>query len=138
MKRMGLLSILILFTACADKISSAELQHLNGYWEIKKVVFPKGDTKEYTLSSTIDYITLEENKGYRKKVQPRPDGTFVTSDDAASFRIINTNGTFTLHYSNDYSEWEEQVIELTAQKFTVVNQENIRYYYKRYQAIVIK
>ncbi len=136
MKRMIFLSVLFLYTACADKINSSDLQYLNGYWEIQKVVFPKGDTKEYNLNSTIDYITFDENKGYRKKVQPRLDGTFVTSDDAASFSILNTNGSFTLHYSNDFSEWEEQIIELTAQKFTVVNQENIRYYYKRYKPIV--
>ncbi|MCW5515827.1 lipocalin family protein [Muriicola sp. Z0-33] len=135
MKRMILLSVLFLFTACADKINSSELHHLNGYWEIQKVVFPKGDTKEYNLNTTIDYITFEDNKGYRKKVQPRLDGTFITSDDAASFRLIGTKGSFKLQYHNEFSEWEEQIIELSAEKLTVVNQENIRYYYKRHQTI---
>jgi len=130
-----LLLILFLLTACADKITSSELHHLNGYWEIEKVVFPEGQTKEYNLNTTIDFITLEQNKGYRKKVQPRLDGTYITSDDAATFRLIIDNGSYKLHYSNDLSDWEEQILEISADKLTVVSEENIRYYYKRHRPI---
>lgn len=136
MPRILLLSLFFVFTACADKISSSELHHLNGYWEIQKVVLPNGDTKEYDLNTTIDFIILEGKEGYRKKVQPRLDGTFITSDDAVSFRLINVNSTFKLLYSNDLSEWEEQIIDISDKILTVVSEENIRYYYIRYQPIV--
>ena len=138
MNRIFLLSLLLLFMACGDKITSSELQHLNGYWEIQKVVFPQGDTKEYNLNTTIDFITLEHNTGFRKKVQPKLDGTYITSDDAVSFRIINVDGDFKLHYSNDLNQWEERIIEISKERLTVVSEENIRYYYKRYQPIVVE
>ncbi|MBT8185380.1 MAG: hypothetical protein KJN76_11120 [Eudoraea sp.] len=133
MSRLLFLMMFFLIFSCQEKISSSDLQYLNGYWEIEKVEFPRGDTKEYSMNSTIDFIHFENKEGYRKKVQPRLDGTYITSDDAEAFRLIDTNGSFYLHYSNNLSKWEEQILEISADKLTVVSQENIRYYYKRYQ-----
>lgn len=138
MSRILLFSAILVFSACADKISTSELHHLNGYWEIQKVVFPQGDTKKYKLNTTIDFFFLEDDKGYRKKVQPRLDGTYITSDDAEYFSITHLNDSFKLHYSNELSEWEEGIIEISDEKITIVSEENIRYYYKRYQPIAVE
>ena len=135
MPRILLLLAIFVFTACAEKINPSELHLLNGYWEIQKVVFPQGDTKEYNLNTTIDFFTLEDDKGYRKKVQPKLDGTYITSDDAEFFSIIHLDGTFKLHYRNALSEWEEGIVEISDEKLTIVSEENIRYNYKRYQPI---
>ena len=77
---MRVLSILmVLFVGCSPKISQEDLQLLNGYWEIEKVIFPIGETKDFKSSTTIDFIELDGMKGFRKKVQPKFNGTFETS-----------------------------------------------------------
>ena len=39
-----------------------DLKNLNGYWEIEKVTFPNGETKDYSVSTTIDYIELKGDR----------------------------------------------------------------------------
>ena len=138
MWRIVFLLLLLINLGCADTVREEDLQHLNGYWEIEKVDFPEGESKQYSLNTTIDYITIEGDSGYRKKVQPRLDGTFLTSDDAANFRIIKTEDSYSLLYSNSFDQWEEQLIAISAEEFTVVNQDNIRYHYKRFHTMAIE
>ena len=132
MKRYGLLIFLVLLN-CADTISSEDLIHLPGYWEIEKVVFPNGDTKEYGLNTTIDYFETQDMKGFRKKVQPKLDGTFITSDDAAPFEILTKSNKFIVMYTSDGHSWEEEMVCLTAEILVMVNEEGITYHYKRFE-----
>ena len=135
MKRLLLTVPLLFLIACTSKISKSDLHYLNGYWEIEKVVFPQGDSKEYELNTTVDFFTLEGNSGYRKKVQPKLDGSFTTSNDAELFSILEVKDRFYIHYKNSLSEWQEQIEKISDKNLTVVNEENIRYYYRRFQPI---
>jgi hypothetical protein len=124
--------------ACQNKVDQLDLPLLNGYWEIEKVTFPDGSEKEYTVNTSVDYIEVTDQKGFRKKVQPNFNGTYVTSNDAEMFTIHENEGVFTLNYKTDLSEWREKIISLSKNNFTVLSEENIKYQYKKFEPINIE
>lgn len=126
---------LILFLGCSPSIEKEDLQHLNGYWEIEKVEFPNGQTKEYAISMTIDYIKLDGMSGFRKKVQPQLNGSYRTSDDAEHFDIIQKNEVFKMVYGLETKQREEKVILIDENSFAVRNQDDKIYIYKRYKPL---
>jgi len=99
------------------------------------VTFPDNSKKTYEISATVDFFQLEGSKGYRKKVQPSMDGTFDTSDDAISFEVRQADRGILLLYSNTTDSWEEQLLEIDANTFTVRNEAGIEYAYKRYETL---
>lgn len=136
---MRFISLVVVFTfliGCDEKIAIQDLDQLNGYWEIEKVVFPDGQTKEYTVNNTIDYINYQDLKGFRKKVRPNLDGTFTTSDDAELFEISKEKSTFRMHYTNDLNQWEEQIIRIDQDRMTMKTPEGVSYHYKRFKGIL--
>ncbi len=110
---------------------------LSGYWEINKVIFSNGKTKEYNVNTSVDYIQFEGLKGFRKKVQPKLNGTYQTSDDAEAFLISEIDGNFFIIYKTELSEWSEQLVRLNSDTFSVVNEHDVRYVYKRFEPISI-
>ncbi|MBT8187303.1 MAG: hypothetical protein HKP38_04055 [Croceitalea sp.] len=136
LKKIVVLGFLILI-GCQKNIDAAALPYLTGYWEIKMVEFTDGSKKEYTVNPSVDYIELQGMKGYRKKVQPKFDGSFDTSDDAELFEIIKKDENFVMVYKNAWSSWEEKLILLKPNTFVVKNEEGIKYSYKRYEPINI-
>lgn len=138
MKNGLLLGLVFLLVGCANKVSKEAIPHLNGYWEIKKVVLPDGTSKEYSISTTVDYIQLEDLQGFRKKVQPKFDGTYDTSNDAEFFTIVEVGENLHILYKNELSEWSETLVELDKNSFSVVNEEGIRYFYQRFNPIKAK
>ncbi len=129
---------LLILLSCGRKVTSEDLGYLDGYWEIEEVIFPSGDKKAYDMNATVDYIETSGMSGYRKKVQPLPDGSFITSDDAENFVISERNGIFYMEYSNEMSTWEEEIESLTPERFGVINQDQIHYLYKRFQPIILE
>ena len=130
--------ILCLYVGCTPKVSQDSLLYLNGYWEIKEVEFPDGNTKEYKVNTNLDYIKIDGLVGFRKKVQPKFDGTYITTDDAEPFRILREDETFALYYKNELSAWTERITSLSEDRFSVINEDNITYSYARYVPINAK
>lgn len=131
MKRLLLLFFLGVFFSCKQNITQADMVNLNGYWEIEKVVLPDGDKKEYKINETIDFFKIEADKGFRKKVMPQLDGTYLTNDVQEEFLVVVKDGEASLQYKTTYASWNEEIIELTKDKLVVKNQQEIEYYYKR-------
>lgn len=138
MKQFISFSISILLIGCSNSVSKEDLQYLNGYWEIEEVVFSNGENKEFKVSSTIDFIEVDSLKGFRKKMQPKFDGSYTTSNDAELFTILEKDGGFEFYYKNGLSEWTEKITKLSESNFSVVNQDTITYLYKRFQPINAK
>ena len=128
----------LLFCACGRNVFIEDAKHLNGYWQIGKVTLPDKTSKTYELSSAVDYIEIENSKGFRKKVQPSIDGTFNTSDDAIPFQVIDRDENVYLVYSNGTDSWEEHLLSAGPDAFTVRNQEGITYEYNRYKPISLQ
>lgn len=118
-------------------VSENKLTLLNGYWEIDSVEFPNGGEKKYKMNSTLDYIKLEGLTGYRKKVTPRFDGNFETSDDAEPFQIEIKEASYTLVYVNNLSQWKETLTAISDDRFTIKNADDVLYHYKRFVPISI-
>ena len=131
MKRILLLIVLVSALSCKQKITEADLSNLNGYWEIEKVELPDGDKKEYKVNETIDFFKIEANKGFRKKVMPQLDGTYLTNDIQEDIVIAVKDGDATIQYKTTYASWKEEIIELTKDKLVVKNEQDLEYHYKR-------
>lgn len=137
MKRFLHFTALLLFFGCATQVSQEDLNNLNGYWEIEQVTFPGGETKDFTVNPSVDYIELNDLMGFRKKMQPKFDGSFTTSDDAEPFEIKTVQDGFEFHYENEMSKWVETIQSVSKDHFSVVNEDNITYTYKRFRPIDI-
>lgn len=137
MKKYAILLLTLFFISCGNTVDKDKLSLLNGYWEITEVQFKNGGKKEYKISPTVDYIQLENLKGFRKKVNPKFDGSFETSDDAEPFTIVEEGERFNMHYKNDLSEWNETITALSEDTFLVKNAEGTVYRYKRFEPIKI-
>lgn len=136
MRKSLLLGVLLLFN-CGPKNAALEMDSLNGYWEIEEVFFPDKSIKTYDISTTIDFFTYKDGKGFRKKVQPSLDGTYTTSDDAIPFIKVEVEGTVYLRYTNGQESWEEEVQLVQANMLRLRNAAGIQYTYSRYEPIAI-
>ncbi|SDQ59693.1 hypothetical protein [Flagellimonas zhangzhouensis] len=140
MKKIVPFLFLLFIFACQDSPSVAEsdLHYLNGYWEISEVEFPDGSLKEYGLNSNIDFIQLEDGKGFRKKLQANLGGTYDTSNhDVEQLTVSPSNDIFIMSYDNEFSQWQEKLVHLDSFSFSVVNNEGVTYNYKRFEPIKI-
>ncbi|MBO6830632.1 MAG: hypothetical protein JJ876_13860 [Muricauda sp.] len=138
MRRILFILVILMLWRCGNpSVNPDDLHYLNGYWEISEVEFPNGAIKEYGINPTIDFIQIEDGKGFRKKLKPQFDGTYDTSKDVESLSTATTNGSILLRYSTPLSEWEEKLVRLDSLSFSVVNEEGVTYRYNRFEPIKI-
>lgn len=131
MKRYFSLLLLVLFLSSCSNSAEEKIQHLNGYWEIKKAESPRG-TKEFPFSEIVDYIEVSGKEGIRKKVRPQIGGTFITSEDHEKFTVKVENDSLNLYYETPYSKWKETVLVSENDALKLLNPDGIIYTYKRF------
>jgi len=131
MKKIILIFVIGLVVSCQQSITQTDLQFLNGYWEIEKVELPDGDKKEYKVNETIDFFKISDNKGFRTKVMPQLDGTYLTNTIKEDIVISLENRKATIQYKTKYASWNEEILELSKDKLIVKNQQDLEYHYKR-------
>ncbi|MFK8280932.1 lipocalin family protein [Capnocytophaga cynodegmi] len=131
MKKLLVSLIFIILVSCNQQIKESDLQHLNGYWEIEKVVMPDKSTKEYKVNTTYDYIEIKNSEGFRKKVYPQLTGNFQTNDDSEVFKITKEDNVFKMNYENGENQWTEILELVNETSFVVKNEANITYHYKK-------
>ena len=126
-----ILVLSLLFVSCKQEIKPEDIAKLNGYWEIEKVVFDKGEEKDYKMNESFDYFDIKNNKGIRKKVMPQLDGTFLTSDSFENVSVRFKDDEVFLDYKTDYAKWSEELVSITDEKLVVKNKEKKEYHYKK-------
>ena len=131
MKKILFLIVLGSVLSCKQKITDADISNLNGKRKNEKVELPDGDKKEYKVNETIDFFKIDGNKGFRKKVMPQLDGTYLTNDIQEDIVIAVKDGDATIQYKTTYASWKEEIIELTKDKLVVKNEQDLEYHYKR-------
>lgn len=132
MKKLPLiLFVATLILSCAKPVSNEDIPKLNGYWEIEKVDFPEGEDKEYSMNETFDYFQIKDNKGFRFKVAPQLDGTFLTNGDSEKIEIKETNGAFYIYYVTPFSKWKEKIISISDEELVIENDSKKEYHYKK-------
>ncbi|PIV50187.1 MAG: hypothetical protein COS19_04760 [Flavobacteriaceae bacterium CG02_land_8_20_14_3_00_34_13] len=125
--------IFMVLLSCNQQNPKEKLAHLNGYWEISKVEMPDGTVKEYTISTLVDYIEIKDSVGFRKKVAPKLDGGFIINDDAEKITVKIENNTLNLYYSTQFDSWKETVLEANEQQLVVLNKDDKKYTYKKFE-----
>ena len=132
MKKVIISSVFFLvLVSCTPSLNDKDLSKLNGYWEIVKVEMPGGETKDYKVNSTIDYFEISNKKGFRQKVMPQLNGTYLTNNLKENIQISNNDGDFYLNYSTNFAQWKEEIIELKDSVLVLKNKQNLEYHYKR-------
>ena len=134
-KAFGILFLSLLFVACKQKINPADIAKINGYWEIEKVTFDKGEDKDYKMNETYDYFEIKDNKGIRKKVMPQLDGTFLVNDTFENVTVRFADDKVFLDYVTPYMKWSEELIGLTDEELVLLNKEKKEYHYKKATAV---
>lgn len=132
------LLFLVLFISCQQQVSPEAISKINGYWEIQKVELPDGKEKEYKINETVDYFEWNGNKGFRKKVKPQLDGTFLTNNEAEEIHISDSSGSYVIQYKTAYAQWNEEIIALTDSVLVLKNKQNLEYHYKRFIPFSLK
>jgi hypothetical protein len=130
-KTFMILVLSLLLVSCKQEIKPADIAKLNGYWEIEKVVFDKGEEKDYKMNESFDYFDIKNSKGIRKKVMPQLDGTFLTSDSFENVSVRFMEDQVFLDYKTDYAKWSEELVSITDEKLVVKNKEKKEYHYKK-------
>jgi hypothetical protein len=135
-KTVKILVLSLLFVGCQQKIKPTEIAKINGYWAIEKVVFDKGEDKDYRMNENFDYFQIDSNnKGFRKKVMPQLNGTFLVNDTYENVVVRFANDKAYLDYSTPYTKWTEELIALSDAELVLVNAEKKEYHYKKTGAI---
>ncbi len=139
MKQLYFIVLVSFFlVSCQEKVTLDSLSKINGYWEIQKVQFPDGQKKEYSINETVEYFNWQDSRGFRKKVIPQYDGTFITNDEFEAFQIKDSSGIFQIHYQTDFARWSETILTLTDSVLVLGNKQHFRYHYKRFQPISLQ
>ncbi len=133
MKNSFKIVLICLFTlGCKREIKPEEITLLNGYWEIEKVVFEAGNEKKYSINESYDYFEIDkENKGFRKKVMPQLNGTFLVNDTYENITIRYQNKEVFIDYTTPYAKWSEEIVTISNEKLVLRNDEKSEYHYKK-------
>lgn len=126
-----ILVLSLLLISCKQEIKPADIAKLNGYWEIEKVVFDKGEDKDYGMNENFDYFNIKGTKGTRTKVMAQLDGTFLTTDTFEDVSVRFKGDQVFLDYKTDYAKWSEELISISEETFVVKNDQNKEYHYKK-------
>jgi len=135
----GILFLVFLFISCQQKIEPDDVSKINGYWEIDKVVFDQGDDKEYIINESYDYFQIDKNnEGFRKKVMPQLDGSFLVNDAYENLKIRFDDDKVFLDYATPYAKWSEELIAVSDKELVLINTEKKEYHYKKATPINIR
>ena len=130
--RINIVFIALLILGCKQE-NVEDIQLLNGYWEIEKVVFENGESKDYPINETIDQFIINDSlSGSRVKVRALLDGSFITVTEGEKINVKNENNHWVIYYKTDFFTWKETIKKLDNDYLEVLNEENKTYVYKRF------
>lgn len=133
-----ILFLSFLFISCQQKIKPEDISKINGYWEIEKVIFDEGEDKQYVVNESYDYFQIDKNnKGFRKKVMPQLDGTFLVNDTYENATVQFEGDKVFLDYSTAYAKWSEELIAISDKELVFKNAEKKEYHYKKAEPLNI-
>lgn len=129
----------LVLISCQDKKQEDfDINLLNGYWEIERVTMANGSEKEYKINETIDFFEVKMDSGFRKKVIPQLNGSYLVNDTYEKLTIQKTKNGIFIYYATDYAKWKEQIKVLTKDKLILTNDQNIEYQYKHPTPFTVK
>ncbi len=130
----AILLVLIAFTSCTQDPKD-QIEHLNGYWGIEKVEFTKDSIRDFKINEIVDYIEVTDSVGFRIKVKPQFDGTYIPAGEPEDILLKIEDENVVLNYSTSFDKWKEIIVASTEEKLSLKNERGIIYHYKRYQPL---
>ena len=130
-KIVFILLLFLIVTSCNQTITKQDIEKINGYWEIEKVILPDGTKKDYTVNETIDYFEIKNNVGFRKKVTPQLNGTYLINNQFEKIAILESDKKTFILYTTKYTKFKEQIIEIHDSTLVLKNDRNVEYHYKK-------
>jgi|SRR6478672_7279956 len=130
-KTLWIVLLCVITASCKKEIKANEINKINGYWEIEKVILADGEKKEYKVNPTVDYFELKGNKGFRQKVMPQLDGTYQTNNLKETISVSNVDGDYYINYVTEYGKWKEEIIEIQDSVLVLKNKDDLEYHYKK-------
>jgi len=135
MMRLSIVLILmILFTSCNNK-PEEHLDHINGYWGIEKVEFTKDSIRDFKINEIVDYIEIIDSLGFRVKVKPQFDGTYIPAGEPEKIKVTIEENKVSLNYSTAFNNWKEVIVASKEDELSLKNERGIIYHYKRYKPL---
>ena len=129
---MKRLIILFFFIISCDKQINLDL--INGYWEIVSVSKNNEFVKEYPFSNAVDFFIIDSlNKGYRKKIKPKINGSFEITLHEIPISIKNNNNSYEIKYYSTGNQYVETISKLDQNRLVIKNSEGIIFSYKRFE-----
>lgn len=129
-----ILLISSLFFSCKPTVKEADLQKLNGYWEIESVETTDKKVKQYNVNLTVDYFQLNKKlKGFRKKATADFSGIYKSNNRKDSIYIKKEQDLFILTTNTRVHSQTETILEITDDKLILENERGIIYHYKKHQ-----
>lgn len=126
------LSLGFVLLSCSKQAPEEQKKFISGYWEIEKVEFPGDSIMEYKINENIDYFEIKDSIGFRKKMRPQFDGSYITSDNAEEIILKIEDDSLRLYYKTPFDEWKETLLEANEERMSIKNREGIVYHYKKY------
>ena len=120
--------------SCKNDYQIEDIEHLNGYWQIKKAEIPDYVVKNYKGGLKLAYIEIKEDStGFRKKVKVSMLDKFKTTPNQEKIKVFTDDGNLKLSCETPYSDWTEEIIHLSSDSLVIKNQDGKKYYYSKYQ-----
>ncbi|WP_298547546.1 lipocalin family protein [uncultured Aquimarina sp.] len=135
MSKYIIYAIILLLVSCSKPNPESFIKHIDGYWEIEKVITSEGIEKQYNFNQSIDFFEVNNMKGIRKKVQPQLNGNFITTRDSETFTLVIENDSLRMHYKTPLSTWKETLISAKEKQMIIMNEAGNLYFYKPYTKI---
>ncbi|MFD2565544.1 lipocalin family protein [Aquimarina rubra] len=127
--------VVFLLVSCSKPNPEEFIKHIDGYWEIEKVITADGIEKQYNFNQSIDFFEVNEMKGIRKKVQPQLNGSFITTKDQEIFTLAIENDSLRMFYKTPLATWKETLISAKENQLIIRNEVGNLYFYKPYTKI---
>lgn len=135
MKKIILYIFCFCLISCSNTKPESFVEFIDGYWEIDQVILANGIKKEYSFNQNIDFFEIKDSIGVRKKVQPRLDGSFITTNSNEYFSISVENDSLRMFYKTALDSWKETVISAKENQLVIINDAGNMYFYRRYKKI---
>ena len=95
------------------------------------MILADGTKKEYRISETIDYFKIKDNKGFRKKVVPQLDGSYLINNQFENIAIVKDKDLYYIKYTTKYTKFKEQIVQIRDSILVLKNAQNVEYHYKK-------
>lgn len=133
---LGTLLCMVAIISCNNQDPEEQIHYLEGYWEIEKVEFSRDSIRTYTFNETVDFLDLEDGKGFRKKVRPQLDGSYQVTNDAEQMEVKVEDNSLYLIYTTPYDTWKEKVLKAEEDHLQIENERGTIYHYKRFKPLL--